>query len=88
MTAPLFHQSGSGSAFGLGIGAMSFQGVMGFGDWATLKSAPNNFYVLGADDGAGGIVMYFSINNTPVGLVTAAGEGLDGFVGVDGTFAW
>ncbi|KAI0084445.1 hypothetical protein BDY19DRAFT_997664 [Irpex rosettiformis] len=88
MTAPQTGDSGSGHAWGAGIGDMGFAGLMGFSDWATLKSAPNDFYVIGDDEVAGGILIYLSVNGSPAGVVAAATEGLDVLIGLDGSFVW
>ena len=67
---------------------MAFAGLMGFSDWETLKSAPNDFYIVGDDEEVGGILMYISVNGSPAALVAAAAEGLDALIGINGTFTW
>ena len=80
--------SGSGKAWGVGIGGFDGVGVLVFSDWNTLLSAENTFYVEAAGDEAGAITVQFTVNGNLEASATFVGEAFGAAVGISGSFNW
>jgi hypothetical protein len=67
-----------------------FKGVMGFSNWETLKSAPNEFHIFGGTTGAflGGFGILLKINGEIVGVIGVVAVGVALAIGTSGTLTW
>lgn len=80
--------SGSGHAWGIGAGSITFSGSLSYTSWDELLSGKNKFIVLGGGALAGGLGVSFDVNGQQAGLLKVFGFALGIFDGIDGTFTW
>jgi hypothetical protein len=80
--------TGTGHAWGLGVGAVAFVGVLGYDSWEDLTSAENGITIVGAGLAANLVEIIFSINGHDVATLTTGGLGASVILGVHGTLKW
>jgi len=80
--------SGTGHAWGIGIGGIAFAGTLFYDSWEVLLSAENGITIVGGGVGANAVLILFSVNGNDVAVLTVAGAGGGALLGVRGTFTW
>jgi hypothetical protein len=80
--------TGKGHAWGVGVGAIGFVGVLGYDSWEELTSAENGISIVGGGLAANLVVIVFSINGHDVAALTTGGLGASAIFGVRGTLKW
>jgi hypothetical protein len=80
--------TGTGHAWGVGVGAIAFVGVLGYDCWEELTSAENGITIVGGGLGANLVVIIFSIDGHDVAALTIGGLGATTILGVHGTLKW
>ena len=77
--------TGSGGAWGAGVGVGSLQGNLSHAPWSTLRSEVNGFYVQSA---AAGVAIELYIESSYVGQFVGANFGAHLSVGIGGYLGW
>lgn len=80
--------TGTGHAWGIGLGGVAFIGDLAYNSWDELMSTENGITIVGGGVGANAFLILFSVNGHDVAVLTIAGLGAGALLGVHGTFSW
>ena len=79
--------NGSGSTWGIAVGASGHAGSLFYDSEDTLLSAENDFYMITFSIGFGGAAIVFVIDGNAVGFLALGGTGVD-WAFAYGKFNW
>jgi hypothetical protein len=80
--------TGKGHAWGVGVAAIAFAGVLWYDSWEDLTAAENGITIVGVGLAANVVAIIFSIDGHDVATLTIGGIGASAILGVHGTLKW